>query len=93
MDLIDSEAPYPDGCGPDCKGCDPCECGHPYSDHGDGGECAARVRKHDYVGIYYHGCPCPKFDSRSKDAILQRVRSTGRGLRQVERLVEAFRRV
>jgi len=34
--LIDPDAPYPDGCGPDCKGCDLCVCGHPWSQHTDG---------------------------------------------------------
>lgn len=59
MDLIDSEAPYPDGCGPDCKGCDPCECGHPWSDHDSARD---RVCCGDW-------CDCKAFDSKSKTRV------------------------
>jgi hypothetical protein len=52
VQLIDTEAPYPDGCGPDCKGCDPCVCGHPWSDHLAGAAC--------------ENCSCATFDSRFK---------------------------
>jgi hypothetical protein len=44
--------PYPEGCGPDCPGCDPCVCKHPWSDHLAGGPC--------------ENCSCEEFDALFK---------------------------
>lgn len=56
--IVDPEAPYPDGCGPDCKGCDPCVCGHPWSDHSVENGCHGR-----------HSCGCNGFDALFKPRI------------------------
>lgn len=62
--LIDPEAPYPDGCGPNCPGCDPCVCGHPWGEHTD-------PRYEFGTGcLDVSGCPCTKFDPRFKPHIV-----------------------
>lgn len=52
-------------------GCDPCACGHPWSEHTD-------PRYQFGTGCLEYGCPCTKFDPKFKNAhrhvIADRVR-------------------
>ena len=59
QNLFDPEAPYPDGCGPDCDGCDPCVCGHRWGLHGPAAGCLAPTR-----------CACVRFDPVHKAHII-----------------------
>ena len=64
LDKARAAGRYPDGCGPDCTGCDPCTCGHRWDEHD--GAC--------------FGCTCAKFDQRFKTRIFMPEREViGKG--------------